>query len=149
MRCIKKHKLLIGILVLFLIILIGILLIIGPSLFFNSNKLYGNRLNGIEEHKISDTTVNEIKNAIKEKDNIKDVNYKRVGRILNFEIKVSNDINIDETKSLSNIILEKIDDEDKKYYDIQLFLVSDEESEIYPKIGYKHKTSESFVWSNN
>ena len=149
MKFIKNHKVSIGILIFLLVLLISGLLIIGPSLFFSSDKLYGNRLNDIEEHKISDTTINEIKTSIKENTNVKDVNIKKVGRILNFEIKVSNETNIDEAKNLSNIILEKIDDEDKNYYDIQVFLVSDEESEVYPKIGYKHKTSNSFVWSNN
>ena len=149
MNFIRKYKLLIGILIFLFIILIAGILIIGPSLFFSNDKLYGNRLNNIEEHKISDTSVNEIKTSIKDNTNVKDVNFKKVGRILNFEIKVASETNIDEAKNLSNVILEKIDDEDKSYYDIQVFLTCDEESEVYPKIGYKHKTSESFVWSNN
>lgn len=150
MNFIKKHKLLFIILTLILVLLVIGLVIFGPSLFFNGNKVYGNRLNNIENYKITDSNINDIKSAIKENTNVQEVEYEQSGRILNFKIKIVETTNVDEAKGLSNMILDNISDENKEYYDIQVFLICDnKESEIYPKIGYKHKTSTEFVWSNN
>ena len=50
-------------------------------------------------------------------------------------------------KNYANKILENLSDDVKSYYDIQVLVDSDnEESEVYPIIGYKHKTTDMFVW---
>lgn len=150
MNFIKKHKLLFIVLILILILLIVGIAVVGPSLFFSGNKVYGNRLDDIDNYKITDSNVNEITSAIKENTNVIEVEYSKSGKILNFKIKVASTTSIEESKGLTSVILEKISEENKSYYDIQVFLTCDaDESDIYPKIGYKHKISTEFVWSNN
>lgn len=150
MNFIKKHKLLFIVLILILILLIVGIAVVGPSIFFNGSKVYGNRLDDIDNYKITDSNVNEITSAIKENTNVIEVEYSKSGKILNFKIKVASTTSIEESKGLTSVILEKISEENKSYYDIQVFLTCDaDESDIYPKIGYKHKISTEFVWSNN
>ena len=44
--------------------------------------------------------------------------------------------------------LEVFDKEELEYYDVQFYLLNeDSESENYPSIGYKHKTSDEIKWN--
>ena len=72
------------------------------------------------------------------------------GRLINITIKVSDDVGVDTAKEYANKSLEYFSDKEKEYYDIEIILSSvNNNSEVYPLFGYKHKTSTSIVWSNN
>ena len=53
------------------------------------------------------------------------------------------------SQSLTAKILEGFEQNIKEYYDFQVFITTEQESEIYPIIGYKHFNSANFVWTNN
>ncbi len=137
----KKQCLIGGIIFLILFIIIMLWLFIVP--LFSDNK-YGDRLKGIEDHKISSSTIEEIKNTLKENQAVSDVTYNNEGRILDFIIIVSGDMKKEDAKSLGDVILENIKDDDKSYYDIQVLIDTEEENDNYPIAGYKHKTEDNF-----
>ena len=141
----KKQCMIGGIAFLVIFFLILIWLFIVPV--FSNNK-YGDRLDGIEDHKISSDTVKDIENSLKENDKVTDVTYNNEGRILDFIITVSNDMSTEDAKKLGDTILDKISDEDKKYYDIQILIDTEEENENYPIAGYKHKSEDNFTYGN-
>lgn len=146
---IKNHKrqcLIGGIIFLVLFIIISIWLFIVP--LFSNNK-YGDRLEGIEDHKISTSTVDDIESTIKENKMVSDVEYHDEGRILNFIITVSSEMSVDDAKALGDIILDKISDKNQEYYDIQILIDTEEENDNYPIAGYKHKTEDNFVYGND
>ena len=140
MKFIKKHKIeFIALLVMIIICVLGYFAV-KPLLGNDSNK-YGNRLDGIEEVKISDEQINKMISELEDKKDINSVKYDLQGRLIYIILEVS--------KGYANKILEYFDDSQKSYYDIQVIVKSDsEESEVYPIIGSKHKTSTSFVWDN-
>ena len=137
----KKQCLIGGIIFLAIFFIIIIWLFIVP--LFSNNK-YGDRLDGIEDHKISSSTIDDIENTLKGNEQVSNVDYHNEGRILNFIITVSNDMSTDNAKKLGDTILDKISDDDKKYYDIQILIDTEEENENYPIAGYKHKTEKAF-----
>lgn len=141
----KKQCLIGGIIFLLVFLIVIIWLFIVPV--FSNNK-YGDRLDNIEKHKISSSTIDDIENTIKENKQVETVTYHNEGRILNFIIKVSADMNVEDAKALDDIILEKIKDKDKQYYDIQVLIDTKEENEKYPLSGYKSKTKDDFVYGN-
>ncbi len=141
----KKQCLIGGIIFLVIFFIIMIWLFIVPV--FSNNK-YGDRLDGIEKHKISSSTVDEIKNTLKENKQVSSVVYNNEGRILNFIITVSNDTKLEDAKALDDVILDKLSDDDKEYYDIQVLIDTEEENETYPIAGYKNKASKDFVYGN-
>lgn len=141
----KKQCLIGGIIFLAIFFIIIIWLFIVP--LFSNNK-YGDRLDGIEDHKISSSTIDDIENTLKGNEQVSNVDYHNEGRILNFIITVSNDMSTDNAKKLGDTILDKISDDDKKYYDIQILIDSEEENDNYPIAGYKHKTEDNFVYGN-
>ncbi len=146
MKFIKNNKILIA-LILIAVIMFSTILIIIFSNLSSGNDEYGNRLDEIEKYPITDEVINNIKNEISSLEKVKSINYNLEGRLINFVIKVEDDLIVSEAKNYSEKILENFSDDIKSYYDIQILIDSNiDESENYPIIGYKHKTSDSLVW---
>ncbi len=146
MKFIKNNKILIA-LILIAVIMFSTILIIIFSNLSSGNDEYGNRLDEIEKYPITDEVINNIKNEISSLEKVESINYNLEGRLINFVIKVEDDLIVSEAKNYSEKILENFSDDIKSYYDIQILIDSNiDESENYPIIGYKHKTSDSLVW---
>lgn len=138
-----KKGLLIGGGALFVIIIIFfVVFFIVPSF---GGDVYGNRLDGIKSHKISNSNINEIKETVKDNEGVKEITYNREGRILNFIITFEDGYNIDSAKNVANKVIEKISEKNLKYYDVQIYL--DSKSNGFPTIGYHSKGSENILWS--
>lgn len=150
MKFIGRHKFAI-----FTVIMLLIIIILGLALFrflvpnYNLDE-YGNRLDNIEKYKIEDSRVNEMKTAISENESVDSINYILEGRIVDIIINVKDETEKDASKAIAEQAVTYFSDEQKSYYDIQVLISSNNnESEKYPIMGYKHKTSDALVWSNN
>lgn len=148
MKFFKKHKLLCIIALVVILLIIFVYLILRQFMPDLSKSEYGNRLSGISSIKISNTNISKLEDDIKTLDNVKKVEYDLKGRLINIVIDVSNDVSLDTAKDYANKSLEYFSEEEKAYYDIQVFITCSDnnDSEIYPVIGYKHKTSSNLVW---
>lgn len=152
MKFIKKHKrefILLAIVVL-IILFCGIAFAI--MWFSGSSDRYGDRLSGIEKVELKDSHLNDIVKAVKDgKDYVTKVSYHTEGRLISFLVTVKDDTNADTAKQVGDIVIEKLTKDELAYYDVQLFLLDSNTNEEarYPLIGYKHKTKDVFVWSNN
>ncbi len=127
---------------------------------------YGGRLDGVEEFNVSESRLDEVAETLSEEEYIKDVDVSLAGRIINFRIEVFLGTDLIVAKSISDEILTLFSDEEKSFFDMQIFLTSEEdetdeveeeydeehqeeeEKRIYPQIGYKHRNSLNFVWTN-
>ena len=142
---IKRNKLLSILMLLFILIiifgLVMVKIIVFPS--FSTDK-YGDRLNGIESVKLSDSKFDDIKSTeVSEGFNINKVELS--GKIVNIYVNVTGEIDKATVRDNSNKLLEKFSEEELKYYDIQVFVTG--ESDIFPMIGYKNKISEGLHWN--
>ena len=151
MEFIKKHR--IGLIVTGVILVLVILMFFGIKNAFFSNmgqSVYGNRLDGIEKYPIDDAVIKDIETTLKDTGNINSFKYELKGRLMNFIIEVNADVDLTTSRAFADKIAEKLSEDIKSFYDIQVYLTcSDKESELYPTIGYKHKTSVGFKWNNN
>ena len=146
MEFIKKNKILVSLLVIAIVFFAAIMIIIFSNLSIGNNE-YGNRLDNIEKYPISDEAINEIKTDISSYEKVTSVSYNLEGKLANFILTVDDSLEEETAKNYANKILENLSDDVKNYYDIQVLVDSDnEESEVYPIIGYKHKTTDMFVW---
>lgn len=146
MEFIKKNKILVSLLVIAIVFFAAIMIIIFSNLSIGNNE-YGNRLDNIEKYPISDEAINEIKTDISSYEKVTSVSYNLEGKLANFILTVDDSLEEETSKNYANKILENLSDDVKSYYDIQVLVDSDnEESEVYPIIGYKHKTTDMFVW---
>lgn len=108
--------------------------------------LYGDRIDGIEKYDINEKKVKNIAADFAAEKNITKISSSQKGKLISFIIYVK-DKDINEAKELAVSILGKFSEAEIKYFDIQVFLTGDNK-EVYPKIGYKHESSVSLIWSN-
>ena len=144
---IKKHKkaCIIGGILILLFLIFFIVVFIAP--LFSNNK-YGDRLDGIEDNKVTKSMVNDVTDALSDNEGVTDVSYHNEGRILNFIVTISPDLSLDSAKTYANDVTDTLSKKIKNYYDIEVFFTTEEESDIYPVIGYHHKGAKEFSWSN-
>ena len=131
------------IIIIVLLVLISIIMIY-KNLFANSD---GNRYAGIENYKLSNDEINAVTENLNELENIDNIDIYVNSKIIKIFIKLTDDVNFDKVKDISNQALNDFSEKNLEYYDVEIFVDSkSEESEIYPQIGYKHKTSNEFSW---
>ncbi len=142
-KFLKKHKkqVILGVICLIvLLILLMVKLFVLPS--FNGNK-YGDRLKDEKKYKISNETISKIKDKAKDTDGVTSIDYHKEGRILNFTVIVGNDFGVNQAKDFVNGFIGEIGEKNLKYYDVQIFIDSEEKNDQYPIIGYKNKNSDA------
>lgn len=151
MKFFKKHKKEAICLIALLVILLILLTIFIIMWFGGSKNKYGTRLEGIENVELSDSYLGDIESELKENSIVSSVSSNVQGKIVNFIIVVKDETSVKDAKKLSNIVKEGFTKEELEFYDLEIFVStsSKQEDTKYPIIGYKHKNSEDFVWSNN
>lgn len=146
MKKLKENKLLLAVIIMAAIIVISIITVIIMITSGGGHDEYGNRLSGIENYAVGENQISDLKSTISSFDSVKNVDYRLQGRVVNITIELDNNIALDTAKEYANKTLEYFDEDQKGFYDIQVFLTTKEESETYPVIGYKNKTSNELVW---
>lgn len=149
MKFIRKNK--------FTIIAIGIFLILVflafqiKNIFFPAagNAIYGTRLNGMEEVEITSSKKDKIKNALAEDEIVSSSKVEVAGKIIQVIVTVKDDATLEASKNLGGKVLNNITKEEKKFYDIQLFIKKEVTAQDFPIIGYKHHAKEGFSWTKD
>ena len=131
-----------------IIALFVVVVVVNLTLPDQAGSLYGSRLDGIENYPIDSNKIDAIKAEILENTNVKTIEYILKGKTINFLVNLDKDILLDTSKTFTNVILNNLSEEQKTFYDIQIFITSQEDTDLYPVIGYKHRTSEEFLWNN-
>ncbi len=148
-RYLKEHKIVVVATILMLIIIV-IAFFVKQAFFSNSgNAVYGDRLDGIEAVEIDSKQKKEIISNLENDSSVKKATYKLQGKIINVIITVNDDVGLDTAKLLSSKVLEKLDEDQKKFYDIQVFVKKDTDAKDFPIIGYKQNNKESFAWTKD
>ena len=140
----QKKMILIGIIV--VVVILGLLFL--KSLFFvKQDRVYGNRLDGIEDVEVSESVMDEMASVFKDVEGVNSTDARENGKIINLLIDVEDTTDFNKLKEASNEVYKKLDKDQRKFYDVQVFFFGD--GDKYPIIGYLHKGGTEFVWSNN
>lgn len=146
----KRHRLklvLLGVFVLtFIIALFALISLLYPDA---KKDVYGNRLEGINKVKISNQIITEIKDKLASSELVGEVEYVLKGRLINFDIKAKDSIDINTLKELVDKIPESFSKKQLNYYDIQVCIIMPGENDETSVFAYMHKSSDKFVWTNN
>jgi hypothetical protein len=144
MKKIKKYYKWI-ILAVTLIVILALSILIYINLFKQGEE---NRLEGIEEYTVTKKEINLVKENFNKLEGINDIDIYTNYKIIKIYIKLNEDIDFDDVSEVSLESINNFSEENLKFYDVEVFIDSlDEESEIYPKIGYKHKSNSEFTWN--
>ena len=111
------------------------------------------RYEGVDDNLLTQDEINGVKEVFKDLEQLDSIkvylesNKNEKSKIIKIYITLSEDVEFDEMKKLCNSSVEKISEENLAFYDLEVFLSSkNEESEVYPQIGYKHISNEEFSW---
>ena len=147
MKFVKKHKgAILGLSVLIAVV-VACLILKDVVMFDETEAVYGNRLDGIEEVKVT----SKQKSAVS--DSLKDVSEKvtvRVsGRVVNVIIEANPETDLGSAKAMGDTALGAFTDEQKQYFDFQIFIDESENQDQYPILGYKQKSRDGIFWTND
>ena len=149
MSFIRKNKFVIIAIAVFLILVIIAFQVVNMFFPEEGKALYGDRLEGIEEVELSDKKLSSMSSAIEDNAAVKEGSVSVAGKIVEVIITVQDDTTVDTAKGLNAIVLEQLDDDEKEFYDIQIFVKKDTDAADFPIIGYKHHAKDSFSWTKN
>ena len=146
MKFIKKHKKLsIALLILIVLIVMFSILLKAFSVDYSLDE-YGDRLDGIEKVEIKKSESNKLISEIKDIESVKKVNYRLKGRLVYIEIEFNEGVSVENAKEIASKTLDYFTDKQKSYYDFDFILTSEKDTEGFPELGSKHKSSDSIVW---
>lgn len=144
MKILKKYyKIIILVVVLAIIAALGVL--IYNNLF---RGVENSRLEGIENYKVTKKEISAVKEKINEIENIDSLEVYTNYKIIKIFLVLNEDIDFDEVETISNEAIKNFSEKNLSFYDVELFIeCNDENSETYPKIGYKYKKNTEFTWN--
>ena len=138
-----NYKLIVVILIVIVFLVLG--MFIYKNLFQDNNS---NRLENIENYKLTKKEKNSVKEKINELENIDSVDIYTNNKIIKIFVELKEDIDFDDVKEVSNELIDNFSSDNLEFYDLEIFVTSkNEESKVYPVIGYKHKTNSEFTWN--
>ncbi len=116
-----RHKLL-SLISILAFIVVMIMLYVFFSIFVSGNDVYGRRLDGIEDVKISKTDLNKEKEKIEKNGEVKSAKVRLQGKIVYFDITFTKDTSKDKAKEIAKKTLDDYSKDEKEYYDFEYVL---------------------------
>lgn len=147
MKFFKKHKTLTLILLIIIAVLLAFLILRDTINFDESTAVYGNRLEGIEEVKITDEQKAKVQEVVKDKST--SVTVRVAGKLVNVIIETIPELSLADAKAMGPVILEVFDENQKKFYDFQFMIDNKENQNQYPIIGYMQHSRSSITWTKD
>ena len=128
------------------IIIFAFLVLIYNSVFSGRNAI---RNKDILNYKLTNNEINSVQDKIKEVPELKnvDVHTNNNSKIIKIVVTLSSDVDFDQMKKVAEESLNNFSEDNLSYYDIEFYIdTENEESEIYPQIGYKFNSNSEFSW---
>lgn len=144
----RNHMRLFIVLIIFTVLVIGCFVAYN-AIFVNNQTKYGTRLDGIDSVKITNDKKQDITDNIKSLEIAKSIEIKITGKIINIIVVVNDEVEVGKAKEISDKVLEKLSDEEKKFYDVQIFVSKDNDDAKFPIVGYKHHNRDNTTWTKD
>ena len=137
-----------------LFVLIGILLVcfIAICILFykyfyagTSETKYGDRLEGIDKYVLNDNLTDEIKKIYAEDKTVGEIEVNVKGKVIYINMNYVESVKVETAKSSALKALEKIGEENLKFYEVQ-FILTCKDNENFPVFGSKNANSLKVVW---
>lgn len=146
-----NNKVLIVLGIILIICLIAIITVTF-SFFLGGNKgVYGDRLNGIDKHPVTNNIKSEYKTSLESEKSVTKVSIDTKGKIIYIIINFASDTSLEDAKNLAASSLEKLNEDILSFYDIDFTLKCEksENSEGFTILGAKNVAGSGLIWNNN
>ena len=113
-----------------------------------SSTKYGNRLDGIENYKLSETLQDDISGLYTKESSVNSATINVEGKIIYVNIDFKESIKTDKAKTLAVKALDKIGKENLTFYEVQFILTysGSDSNNNFPIFGSKNSSSLKVVW---
>ena len=129
------------------IIILIILFFVFIKAIGGNKSVYGSRCSDSDNYKLSSKTIKKAKDTIKTIDKVNDIDIYTKLCSVKIIINLSEDVDIETVKNMSNELLKNFSKKELKYYDFSLYVTSDnKDSEVYPVNVTRHNSKDSFAW---
>ncbi len=117
----------------------------------NGSDKYGNRLEGIEKYKITESRQKDFENNIANNDKVKSVDIKVTGKIIYITMQITEGVELVEAQSIAQKSLESFSEKEQSFYDFNITLKqnSTDKSDGFIISGAKNKNGSGLNWNNN
>ena len=127
-------------------------ILVGVIVYFvgqTTKDKYGNRLDGIDNVKITDTKKSEVENKIKDNELVDSVKINIKGKLIYVNIELKTGKHSD-SEAICQSALENFSEDEKKFYDIQYIVTNNDTSieENFPVMGYIKAGNSVIKWTN-
>ena len=146
-----NNKVLIVLGIILIICLIAIITVTF-SFFLGGNKgVYGDRLNGIDKHPVTNNIKSEYKTSLESEKSVTKVSIDTKGKIIYIIINFASDTSLEDAKNLAASSIEKLNEDILSFYDISFTLKCEksENSEGFTILGAKNVAGSGLIWNNN
>ena len=116
-------------------------------MFDESTAVYGNRLEGIDEVKITNDVKQNVRDALSS--TTKKTTVRVAGKLVNIIIETNPDVSLEDAKKMADVTLEKFSEEQKKFYDFQFLIDNSENQSQFPIIGYMQHSRDTVNWTKD
>lgn len=112
------------------------------------NNKYGDRLDGIEKYPLSKTLDSDVKSVFSDNSEVTKTKVDVKGKVIYINIDFGKSIKVSEAQDIAVKALDKIGEENLKYYDVQFILAysGTDENSNFPVFGSKSSSSLKVVW---
>lgn len=142
----KNSSAVIGVTV-FILVIISILLIKNLFMYDENQAIYGTRVDGADKFKVTSEQKDKVKKKVAEK--TKKANIRVAGKIVNIELTVNDDVSLEDAKNIGKDTLEEFTNEQKQFFDFQIFIQNKNNKNQFPIIGYKQRAKENISWTKD
>lgn len=143
MKFIKKNKYTIIAIIIFIILVLVAATAKNILVPDEGKAVYGDRLDGIKDHPLSEETLKGVDTKLKENEKVTNSSSKLHGKIINIIITVTDDTSIEDAKKIASDTTNMFTNDELSFYSLQVF-VKKENAELnnFPIIGYKDANGE-------
>ena len=150
MNFIKKNKFTIIAIILFILLVVVGVEVKNFLVPDEGKAVYGDRLDGIKDHPVSDDTLNGIATSLKENEKVVEVSSKLHGKIINIIITVTADVSVNDAKTLASSVSAMFKDSELSFYSLQVYVKKEDASlNNFPIIGYQDAGSKSMLFTKD
>ena len=112
------------------------------------NNKYGDRLDGIEKYPLSKTLDSDVKSVFSDNSEVTKTKVDVKGKVIYINIDFGISVKVSEAQDIAVKALDKIGEENLKYYDVQFILTysGTDENSNFPVFGSKSSSSLKVVW---
>lgn len=147
----QKNKVIIVLVIILIMCFIAICTVTISYFFGGSDTVLGERLDGIEDHPITEDFKTEYQNSLSANESVSSVKFKVSNRIIYIYVDFVIDTSLEDAKSIITTSMASFTENILSFYDINFILSSDasENSDGFTIMGAKNMNTEGIVWNNN